>query len=88
VAFPTIVHKNGARERWRQPKLARLGVPRRDPAEPRPNAPDVVAQQRAARQRWRARQRVRDAQHAAAARYEEARTPDSSAAAAARETAS
>jgi hypothetical protein len=30
-------------------------APRTDPAEPRPDAPDVAARRRAARQRWRER---------------------------------
>ena len=67
VRFRTIVHEDGTTERWRQPRLAPWEVPRRDPAEPRPNAPDVAARRRAARQRWRARQRARNAtQHAGA----------------------
>jgi 2-polyprenyl-6-methoxyphenol hydroxylase-like FAD-dependent oxidoreductase len=67
--IPSIgARADGTTERWRQP---RLEVPRRDPDDP-----DVVAQQPAARQRWRARQRVRDAhRRAAAAGYEGAQTP-------------
>jgi hypothetical protein len=57
VRFRTLVHNDGTTERWRQPRLAPCEVPRRDPAEPRPNAPDVAARRRAARRRWRARQR-------------------------------
>jgi hypothetical protein len=53
--------------RWRHPRLAPWEVPRRDPAEPRPNAPDVAAQRPAARRRWRARQRARKAAKLAAA---------------------
>src|SRR6516164_8200083 len=45
-------------ERWRQPRLAPWEIPRPDPAEPRPNAPEVTAQRRAARL---ARQRARNA---------------------------
>jgi hypothetical protein len=56
VKFRTLVHTDGTTERWRQPRLAPWEVPRRDPAEPRPNAPDVAARRRAARRRWRARQ--------------------------------
>jgi hypothetical protein len=56
VRFRTLVHNDGTTERWRQPRLARWEVPRRDPAEPRPNAPQVAARRRAARQRWRERQ--------------------------------
>jgi len=43
VGFRTLVHNDGTTERWRQPWLAPWEVPRRDPAEPRPNAPDVAA---------------------------------------------
>jgi hypothetical protein len=74
VRFRTLVHNDGTTERWRQPRLAPWEVPRRDPAEPRPNAPDVAARRRAARQRWRLRQgaaRVTDLSAAA-----EASTPD------------
>jgi hypothetical protein len=60
VRLRTLVHNDGTTERWRQPRLAPWEVPRRDPAEPRPNAPDVAARRRAARQRWRARQRGRE----------------------------
>src|SRR6476646_3580689 len=43
----------------------------------RPRAPNVAARRRAARQRWRERQRIRvAAQRAAAVRYEGAQTPD------------
>ncbi|WP_084801651.1 VRR-NUC domain-containing protein [Bradyrhizobium sp. Ec3.3] len=55
VRFRVIVHDDGTTERWRQPRLAPWEVPRRDPAEPRPDAPDVVAQRRASRQRRRER---------------------------------
>jgi hypothetical protein len=61
VGFRTLVHNDGTTERWRQPWLAPWEVPRRDPAEPRPNAPDVAARRRAGRQRWLARQRARNA---------------------------
>jgi len=71
VKFRVIVGEDGTTERWRQPTLAPWEVPRRDPSEPRPNAPDVAARRRAARRRWLARQCVRDtAQHTAAAHYE------------------
>ena len=45
-----IVNQDGTTERWRQPRLAPWEVPRRDPAEPRPKAPDVAARRRAVRQ--------------------------------------
>jgi hypothetical protein len=48
----------GTPERWRQPRLALWEVPRRDPVEPRPQHPEVAAERRAARQRWRERQRA------------------------------
>jgi hypothetical protein len=52
VKFREIVHKDGTTERWRQPRLAPWEVPRRDRSEPRPQASEVSAQRRAARQRW------------------------------------
>ena len=51
VRFRTLACADGTTERWRQPRLAAWEVPRRDPAEPRPNAPEVAARRRAARQR-------------------------------------
>ena len=60
VRFRTLTRAGGTTERWRQPRLAPWEIPRPDPAEPRPNAPDVAARRRAARQRWRARQRGRE----------------------------
>jgi hypothetical protein len=65
VGFRDIADDDGTIERWQQPELADWEVPRRDPAEPRPNAPEVLAQRRAAVQRWRARQREREAAAAA-----------------------
>jgi hypothetical protein len=59
VEFREIVHKDGTIERWQRPHLADWEVPRRDPDEPRPNAPEVLAQRRAAVQRWRERKRER-----------------------------
>jgi hypothetical protein len=67
VKFRVIVREDGTTERWQQPRLAPWEVPRRDPAEPRPNAPDVAARRQAVRQRWLARQRVGDAPHQTAA---------------------
>jgi hypothetical protein len=61
VKFGVITHADGSRERWRQPKLAPWEVPRRDPREPRPRSPEVRAARRAARQRWLARKRAREA---------------------------
>jgi hypothetical protein len=57
VTFRMIAHRYGI-ECWRQPALAPWEVPRRDPAEPRPSAPDVAAQRRAAQRRWRERQKA------------------------------
>jgi hypothetical protein len=59
VRFRQIVREDGLTERWRQPKLAPWEVPRRDPAERRPNAPQVLATEG---QRGRARQRAVDAE--------------------------
>src|SRR5262245_5221191 len=42
VRLRTLARAGGTTERWRQPRLAPWEVPRRDPAEPRPNAPDVA----------------------------------------------
>jgi hypothetical protein len=61
VEFRVIVHKDGTLERWQQPELADWEVPRRDPNEPRPNAPEVVLQRRAVVQRWGERKRDRQA---------------------------
>jgi hypothetical protein len=38
--FCTIVHDEGAIDRWRQPKLTTWEVPKRNPHERRPRAPD------------------------------------------------
>jgi hypothetical protein len=40
VQFRTIVHEDGTIERWQQPKLPAWEVPKRDPYERRPRAPD------------------------------------------------
>ena len=58
VRFRDLVHADGRTERWRQPRLARWEVPRRDPTERRPNAPDVVVERREAARRWRERKRA------------------------------
>jgi hypothetical protein len=57
VRFRAIVYEDGGTERWRQPRLAPWEVPRRNPAEPRPNAPNVKALRASARKRARLRQR-------------------------------
>jgi hypothetical protein len=84
------LHLSGVvfRRRWKPPQLRPWEGPFADPTRRLPQAPDVAARRRAARQRWRVRQRVRDAQRSAAARYEGTRTPDGPALAAARKTAS
>jgi hypothetical protein len=61
VPLNMIAHSNGEIECWRQPELAAWEVPRRDPAEPRPGAPEVAAQRREARRRERERKRARKA---------------------------
>jgi hypothetical protein len=68
VPFQMIARSDGVIECWRQPELAPWEVPRRDPAEPRPSAPELAAQRRTAQQRWRERQRARKAAKLAAAR--------------------
>jgi hypothetical protein len=61
VRFRTIIHADGTVERWKKPRLADWEKPRSDPSEPRPPHPEVAAQRRAARQRWRERrQRARE----------------------------
>jgi hypothetical protein len=61
VRFRTIVHEDGTIERWRSPRLPAWEVPRRDPAERRPLAPDVAARRRDEQRAWRERQRARKA---------------------------
>jgi hypothetical protein len=58
MRFRTIVHPDGTVERWKRPRLANWEKPRSDPSEPRPQHPEVAAQRRAARQRWRERQKA------------------------------
>ena len=40
VQFRTFVHEDGTIERWQQPKLPAWELPKRDPYERRPRAPD------------------------------------------------
>ena len=40
VPFRTIVHEDGTIECWQQPELPAWEVPKRDPHERRPRAPD------------------------------------------------
>ena len=40
VPFRTIVHEDGTLERWQQPELPAWEVPKRDPHERRPRAPE------------------------------------------------
>jgi len=56
VPFNMITHGDGTTECWRQPELAPWEVPRRDPAERRPSAPEVAEERRASQRRWRERQ--------------------------------
>jgi hypothetical protein len=56
VPFNMITHSDGTIECWRQPELAPWEVPRRDPAERRPSAPEVAEERRASQRRWRERQ--------------------------------
>jgi hypothetical protein len=57
VEFPEI-RSDGTVERWEQPALEDWERPRRDPAEPRPRHPDVLARDREAQRRRRERQRA------------------------------
>src|SRR6516165_2410471 len=73
------LHLSGVvfRRQWKPPRLKPWEGPFADPTQRLPQAPDVAARRRAARQQWRERQRVRDAaRRAAAAHYEDAQTPD------------
>jgi len=58
VRFRSIVYEDGTIECWRLPRLPAWEVPRRDPAERRPLAPDVAAQRRAEQRAWRSRQKA------------------------------
>jgi hypothetical protein len=58
VKFRNSVNADGAEERWKKPRLADWEKPRRDPSEPRPQHPAVIAQRRRVQRRWRARQRA------------------------------
>jgi hypothetical protein len=61
VPFNMIAASDGTVQTWRQPELAPWEVPRRDPAEPRPAAPELAQQRRSWQRRWRQRQRRREA---------------------------
>jgi hypothetical protein len=65
VQFRMIVHSDDTIECRRQPELAPWELPGRDPAEPRPSAPELKAQRRDRQRRWRERHRVRKAAHPA-----------------------
>jgi hypothetical protein len=85
------LHRAGVpfRRRWKPPKLQIWEGPFSSLTPPPPLAPEVVAERRAAKQRWRAQQRERRAaQHTAPARCGGAQTPDGPVLAAARKTAS
>jgi hypothetical protein len=64
------LHLSGVvfRRKWKLPRLKPWEGPFADPHQRLPQAPDVAARRRAARRRWRARQRVREAAKLAAAR--------------------
>jgi hypothetical protein len=57
------LHLSGVvfRRPWKPPRLKPWEGPFADPTQQLPQAPDVAAQRRAARQRWRERQRARNA---------------------------
>lgn len=82
VRFREIVHADGKRERWRQPRLAPWEVPRRDPAERRPYAPEVAGERREDARRWRERKHARALEAAAAQRDDGAQLAASAAASA------
>jgi uncharacterized protein YijF (DUF1287 family) len=44
VPFRTVVHEDVTIERWRQPKLPTWELPKRNPHERRPRAPEWEAQ--------------------------------------------
>jgi hypothetical protein len=52
------VDEDGSVERWKKPRLADWEVPRRDPSEPRPQHPVMLAQRRKVQRQWRARRRA------------------------------
>jgi hypothetical protein len=68
VRFRKIIREDGSVECWQKPRLADWEKPRSDPSEAPPNAPEVVAQRRAAQQQWRERQRACKAAELAAER--------------------
>jgi hypothetical protein len=76
VKFREIVHEDGTVERWQQPELADWELPRRDPVESRPSAPEVLARGRAAQQRWRDRERARHEAAMQALRFEQSDTDE------------
>jgi hypothetical protein len=48
VRFRTLVHEDGTTERWRQPELPEFALPKRNPHERRPRAPDYWEPEEAA----------------------------------------
>ena len=58
VEFRLIEHADGAVERWERPELEPWEIPRQSPRERRPRHPEVLARDRAAKQRWRERKRA------------------------------
>jgi hypothetical protein len=53
VKFREIELADGTVARWRRPRLEPWEKPRQDPSDPRPMHPQVLAQRREARRRWR-----------------------------------
>ena len=48
VCFRTLTNDDGAREHWQQPELPAWEVPKRDPHERRPRAPEWESEELAA----------------------------------------
>ena len=67
VTFGEVEREGGAVERWERPELEPWEIPRRSPGERRPRHPEVLARDRAAKQRWRERKRALAAAQAAGA---------------------
>jgi hypothetical protein len=61
VVFREIDCGGGLIVRWRQPALADWERPRRDPSSPLAMHPQVLAERREARRRWRERKRLKAA---------------------------
>jgi hypothetical protein len=66
VRFREYIDEDGATARWRQPRLARWEVPRRDPTEERPQHPDIARERNEAARMRRMRRAEEKAATAAA----------------------